>query len=115
MDRFGEGWEEVTEGAGDVAKLRAEARDLRKPCAEDGRPGEFARLPELGVSADGGNGDHDFSARAASNWRKNKLEFSSVMAGVPCRDTGRQPNNGRCRKDSYLGYIRLDLGVYTTQ
>lgn len=66
MDKLGEDCGEIPDDAGDVGKLRAEARDLRNPCAEDGRPGESARLAELDVSG-GGDGDHDFSARVASN------------------------------------------------
>lgn len=42
MDKLGEGCGEIPDEAGDVGKLRAEVRDLRNPCAEDGRPGEFA-------------------------------------------------------------------------
>jgi hypothetical protein len=70
VERLGEGCGEPPEGVEDVPRLRAKARDLRNPWAEDGRPGELARPPELDVSADGGDGDHGFSARAASNWRK---------------------------------------------
>lgn len=63
-----EGCGELAEDTGDV-RLRAKARDLRKPCAEDGRAGEFVPLPELD-NAGGADGDQGLSARVASNWRK---------------------------------------------
>lgn len=68
MVRSREGCGELAEDTGDVM-LRAEVRDLRKPCADDGRPGEFVPLPEL--DAGGGDGVQGLSARVASNWRKN--------------------------------------------
>jgi hypothetical protein len=67
-----DGCGELAEDTGD-ARLRAEVRDLRKPCAEDGRPGEFVPLPELNVG--GADGDQNLSARAASNWRKLSLKL----------------------------------------
>lgn len=63
-----EGCGELAEDTGDV-RLRAKARDLRKPCAEDGRAGEFVPLPELD-NAGGADGDQDLSARVASNFSR---------------------------------------------
>lgn len=45
---------------------RAEARDFRRPWAEDGRPGEAEPLGDF-VDSEGGEGDHGFPANVASS------------------------------------------------
>lgn len=48
---------------------RAEARDFRRPWAEDGRPGEAEPLGDF-VDSEGGEGDHGFPANVASSFSR---------------------------------------------
>ena len=48
--------------------VRAEARDLRSPCADEGRLGGLIELLGEPKPSGGADGDHDLPANVASSW-----------------------------------------------
>ena len=50
--------------------LRADARDFRRPCAEEGRPGGLAVLLAAPKPSGGADGAHGLPASSASSYSK---------------------------------------------
>ncbi len=72
--------------------LRPDDLDLRRPCADDGRPGAPRELGTDSLSAGGGDGDQDLPASSASSWmkftsfrvRKMKVKVSYLLTILSC-------------------------------
>lgn len=101
---------ELEKEAGDLEPLRrvlpvaerAEARDFRRPWADDGRPGEPAPLPGEATPAGGSDCVQDLPANSASSLKKS-LGFTvknPKIANKLFLDIELPPSSGKYRKSS---------------
>lgn len=88
--------------------LRADARDFRRPCAEEGRPGGLMALLAAPALSGGADSAHGLPANCASSYSKLREDRPKEQRGicVPSLGIEKLPRSDRCRMDSCPPYIR---------
>lgn len=93
---------------------RAEALDLRRPWADEGRPGAPRELGADSLSAEGGDGDHDLPASSASSYVKRALCGGwgrGIISSYLLTILGSSPRVVRVIRTHTLGITTLIGGV----
>jgi hypothetical protein len=82
---------------------RVEARDFRRPCADEGRPGAVMLLLGVAVPSGGADGVQGLSAKAASNYNILSSYIRVIrILNVLLLYIRSQPSSGKYHRRSHL-------------